>query len=72
MVSGLTGQSYEERLVDLNMVNLEERGHRVDMLKTYKMVSRQVSRQEKMERATWFQMVNEGASDETGGQPLQH
>jgi hypothetical protein len=68
MVSGLTGQSYEERLVDLNMVNLEDRGHRLDMLKTYKMVSRQ----EKMERATWFQMANEGASDETGGQPLQH
>ncbi len=49
MAGGLTGHSYEERLVDLNMVSLEEGRHTLDMLQTYKIVSGK-----KEKRETWF------------------
>lgn len=49
MAGGLTRHSYEERLVDLNMVSLEEGRHTLDMLQTYKIVSGK-----KEKRETWF------------------
>jgi hypothetical protein len=55
MAGGLTGHSYEERLVDLNMVRLEEGRHTLDMLQTYKIVSGK-----KVKRETWFRMAKEG------------
>jgi ribonuclease P/MRP protein subunit RPP40 len=38
MVSGISGNSYEERLKELGLTNLKERRHRLDMIQTYKIV----------------------------------
>ena len=39
MVTGLVGQTYEERLIEMNMVTLEERRHQMDMLEMYKILT---------------------------------
>ncbi len=38
MVSGLKGQSYEEKLLELNLPSLEERRLQADMVQTFKIV----------------------------------
>ncbi len=38
MVTGLKGQTYEERLAELGMFSLEERRHQADMIQVYKIV----------------------------------
>jgi ribonuclease P/MRP protein subunit RPP40 len=38
MVSGLKGESYEEKLKELGLSTLEERRHQADMLQTFKIV----------------------------------
>ena len=57
MVTGLRGNSYEERLEELGLTTLEERRHQLDMLQTYKIVHGK----DKVNRDTWFRMV--GSSD---------
>ena len=55
MVSGLKGTTYEDRLLELGMVTLEERRHQLDMLQAYKIIHEQ----DDVERETWFTMVAE-------------
>jgi hypothetical protein len=56
--SGLIGTTYEERLKELSLINLEERRHRLEMTQTYKIVSGK----ERVQRGTWFQMASDSAS----------
>ncbi len=39
MVSGLKGNTYEERLKEVGLLTLEERRHQADMVQTHKIVT---------------------------------
>jgi len=39
MVSGLTAREYEDRLLELGLVTLEERRHQMDMAQVHKMLA---------------------------------
>ena len=39
MISGLKGQTYEERLKKVGLLTLEKRRHQADMVQTYKIVT---------------------------------
>ena len=53
MVSGLTGQTYEEKLRELNLPSLESRRYQYDMIQTFKILNRI----DKVEPSTWFKLV---------------
>ncbi len=53
MISGLKGNSYEERLRELGLTTLEERGHQADMVQTFKILRGF----DKVKSDTWFQRV---------------
>ena len=53
MISGLRGQSYEEKLNELGMLSLKDRRVQFDMVQTYKIVH-EVDR---VKKADWFQFV---------------
>jgi hypothetical protein len=55
MVSGISGNSYEERLKELGLTTLKERRHRLDMIQTYKIVRGH----EKVQRDPWFQKASD-------------
>jgi hypothetical protein len=55
MISGLAGRTYEDRLKELWIVTLEERRHQMDMLQTYKILSRK----EKVDPICWFTMASD-------------
>ena len=55
MVSGLKGESYEEKLKELGLPTLEERRHQADMLQTFKIL-RGIDR---VDHKTWFQLAAE-------------
>ena len=54
MVSGLTGQTYEERLAELKLQSLEDRRIFMDMVETYKILNGH----SKVDPSTWFQHLN--------------
>jgi hypothetical protein len=56
MVSGLSGTTYEEKLIELNLTTLEERRHQADMLQVYKILTEK----DRVDKRTWFQMAGEG------------
>ena len=50
MVSGLKGDTYQERLQELGMVTLAERRHQTDMLQVYKVLNGK----DKVMHSEWF------------------
>ncbi len=56
MASGLKDESYEEKLLELNLPTLEERRHHADMVQTFKIVKGI----DRVEHGTWFQLGAEG------------
>ena len=54
MVSNLQGKSYEERLAELDMVTLETRRRRGDMIQTFKIMSGT----DDVRPETWFTLGN--------------
>ena len=58
MVSGLKGNSYEDKLVELDMVTLKERRHQMDMLQAYKIVKGK----DRVSKDTWFSMASENVN----------
>jgi ribonuclease P/MRP protein subunit RPP40 len=56
MVSGLKDQSYEEKLLELNLPSLEERRLHADMVQTFKIVM-EIDR---VDHKTWFQLATDG------------
>jgi hypothetical protein len=56
MISGLKGESYEEKLLELDLPSLEERRHLVDMVQTFKIVKGI----DRVEHGTWFNLAAEG------------
>ena len=66
-VTGLRGNSYEERLAELGMVTLEERRHRADMAMTHQIVAMQ----DGGDRSELFTMATEAARvTRTAADPL--
>jgi hypothetical protein len=59
MVSGLKGRTYEEKLLELNMVSLQERRHQLDMVQVYKIMTGK----DKVQKDTWFKGLGEGGRD---------
>jgi ribonucleases P/MRP protein subunit RPP40 len=59
MVSGLKGRTYEEKLLELNMVSLQERRHQLDMVQVYKIVTGK----DMVKKDTWFKGLGEGGRD---------
>jgi len=53
MVSGLTGQTYEERLIELNLPTLEMRRYQSDMIQTFKII-RSI---DAVDASSWFNLV---------------
>ncbi len=58
MVSGLKGQSYEEKLLELNLPSLDERRLQADMVQTFKIVKGI----DRVDHRTWFQLAADGGS----------
>ena len=56
MISGLKGESYEEKLLELDLPSLEERRHQADMVQSFKIVKGI----DKVEHGTWFHLVADG------------
>ena len=56
MISGLRGNTYEEKLHELGLATLEERRIQQDMIQTHKILTGQA----KVDRAIWFEMAAEG------------
>ena len=54
MVSGLTSRVYEERLLELNMLTLEQRRTRYDMIETFKILRGFTN----VDSSTWFTRIN--------------
>ena len=54
-VTGLRGDTYEERLRELGMTTLEERRHRADMVMTHRILTKQ----EGGNASEWFNMASE-------------
>ena len=53
MVSGLTGSSYSEKLIQLNLQSLENRRLRYDLIETYKIIHGVNN----VNKCTWFSML---------------
>ena len=53
MVSGLTGSSYTEKLIELNLQSLENRRLRYDLIETY-IIIHGVNN---VNKCTWFSML---------------
>ena len=53
MITGLTGRTYEEKLVELNMTTLRERRAKIDMIQTYKIINKV----DDVETETWFNLI---------------
>jgi hypothetical protein len=67
MVSGLKGNTYEDKLRELGMLTLEERRHQADMAQTFKII-RGV---DKVNSDSWFQMVDQaGRATRSTDDPL--
>ena len=69
MVSGLQGETYEERLAECGLTTLEERRSRGDMIQTWKIIQGV----DHVDKNTWFRMVDgEEAAHRTraAGNPL--
>lgn len=60
-VSGLTGQSYEEKLEELGMVTLERRRWEQDLIQTYKIIHGC----DDVEKSIWFEMRDNEAQQRT-------
>jgi hypothetical protein len=56
MISGLRGESYEEKLLELDLPTLEERRHTADMVQTFKIVKGI----DRVEHGTWFHLAANG------------
>ena len=56
MISGLRGETYQQKLEELGMVSLEERRHQTDMLQVYKVLSGK----DKVMHSEWFTRVASG------------
>jgi ribonuclease P/MRP protein subunit RPP40 len=56
MVSGLSGKSYEEKLVELGLFTLEERRHQADMA----MVHKRLHGKGQLDHTCWFEKAMDG------------
>ena len=61
MVSGLTSETYETKLRELNLLSLEKRRHMMDMVNTYKIV-RGV---DNVKSDVWFNLVGDNPTRQT-------
>ena len=61
MVSGLLGTSYEEKLFELNLISLQQRRERQDMIETFKIVHGFSN----VESSTWFDFMSETSTRTT-------
>ena len=52
MIPSLRGDSYEEKLRELNLMSLESRRNRTDMVTTYKILTGK----DNVDPGTWFEM----------------
>ena len=59
MVSGLRGSTYEDKLVELNMMTLKEQRTLQDQVQLYKIMHKLDS----VDISTWFNMVGEGMAN---------
>jgi hypothetical protein len=67
MISGLEGQTYEERLKEVGLLTLEERRHQADMVQAYKIVTGK----DMVKSETWFQSVTvTGRATRSADDPL--
>jgi hypothetical protein len=57
MVSGLKGDTYEERLEELGMTILEEKWHQLDMAQTFRILQGH----DKVEKDQWFRLAANSA-----------
>ena len=56
-MSGMRGQSYEEKCKEIGLDTLENRREDADMIQTFKIITRT----DKVDRSTWFKMAAENA-----------
>ena len=59
MVSGLSGRTYDKKLLELGLVTLEERRHQIDMVQTFKILKGV----DKVNRDTWFKSAGDSGRD---------
>ena len=55
MISGLTGESYEEKLQEIGLSTLDSRRMRYDMVETYKIIHKKNN----VKRETWFKLYDQ-------------
>ena len=66
MISGLTGKTYMEKLIELKLLSLEERRERADMIQTFKIIHGFCD----VNPATWFRKVNHNRVTRMANNPL--
>lgn len=66
MISGLTGKTYMEKLIELKLLSLEERRERADMIQTFKIIHGFSD----VNPATWFRKINHNRVTRMANDPL--
>ena len=66
MISGLHGESYEEKLKELNLLLLKERRERADMIQTFKILIGFSD----VNPSTWFRRINHSRVTRNATDPL--
>ena len=66
MISGLTGKTYMEKLIELKLLSLEERRERADMIQTFKIIHGFSD----VNPATWFRKINHNRMTRMANDPL--
>ena len=61
LIDGLRGNTYEERLAELDLRTLEERRVRIDLIQTYKIINGH----DNVDHSTWFKIVGNHATRTT-------
>ena len=66
MISGLHGESYEEKLKELTLLSLKERRERADMIQTFKILQGLSD----VNPGTWFSRINHSRVTRNATDPL--
>ena len=66
MISGLHGESYEEKLKELTLLSLKERRERADMIQTFKTLQGLSD----VNPGTWFSRINHSRVTRNATDPL--
>ena len=66
MISGLTGKTYMEKLIELKLLSLEERRERADMIQTFKIIHGFSD----VNPETWFRKINHNRVTRMANDPL--